>query len=211
MYHRSFRSVALGLLCVGLLWASGGAVAQGAGHEAKLDPLLRLALDQPGASGAARLTAAGDAPDTLEVIVSATRDVSDRIRALGGEPRTVLGGGALITAVVPRGVVRALAADPAVLNVDASKALHLMEDRAPDEGAAPREPDPLAVSVSDIRVPQAWALKDARGLPIRGKDVIVGVLDTGIDLKHRDFKNPAGGSRIHEGVPSRSRAYASLR
>jgi subtilisin family serine protease len=54
----------------------------------------------------------------------------------------------------------------------------------------------LSTSVDEIRASQVWALTDKTGAPLRGKGVIVGLMDSGLDWKHGDFKNAAGQSRI---------------
>ncbi len=170
--------------------------AHSTGFEAKLDPMLRLALDRPDTDGLAGLMAVTDDAGTIEVVLHARRDITSQVEALGGTVQTVLGDGAVMTAALPRAAVRTLASDPDVLGIDASKVLYQMAAQTPGLAETGDEPQPLAVSVGEIRAPLVWAQTDKRGLPIRGAGVLVGIMDSGIDTKHGDFKDPAGGTRI---------------
>lgn len=184
------------MVLAGLLAANAGvAPVQGAGHERKIDPFLRLQIDPDRTPLFLQGLGSGTG---VEVIIRATVDPTRLLERHGAEVRTVLGGGALTTAVVPRSAVATLAADPRITFIEASKPLVNFaerERRGPlERGGHPR--DPLEVSVAEIRVPQVWAQTDRAGNPMRGKGVILGVVDSGIDTKHGDFKDAAGRSRI---------------
>lgn len=49
----------------------------------------------------------------------------------------------------------------------------------------------LDVSADKIRAPDAWA-----GFGYQGENIIIGIIDSGIDITHEDFKNPNGTTRI---------------
>ena len=55
----------------------------------------------------------------------------------------------------------------------------------------------LDTTVPEVGAPDVWSeLKDSAGRPIDGRDVIVGVIDTGIDPYHGDFYLENGSSKI---------------
>jgi subtilisin family serine protease len=54
----------------------------------------------------------------------------------------------------------------------------------------------LDESIPDLRANEVWARSDDRFTGYNGKDVIVGVIDTGIDIRHHAFRKPDGSSRI---------------
>jgi len=98
------------------------------------------------------------------------------IKSLGGKIGTIADD--IITAHLPVATVRSIAEQPEVIYIDASGISKPMID----------------VSRTEIKADQ---LHNGTGLPrpYKGNGVIVGVLDTGIDWKHQDFKN-ASGNRI---------------
>lgn len=144
----------------------------------RLDPTLRR-----------QLHAAEEAPHPLSetdlavltpVTVHAQRDISTAILARGGHVGSVVGKGPVVlTARVPLSQLTSLAGLPDVLSISASDAV----TPALDE------------SVTEIRANSAWALHHD-DLPVTGHGVLIGVVDTGIDLSHPDFRDATGGSRI---------------
>ncbi len=56
---------------------------------------------------------------------------------------------------------------------------------------------PRVVSIhNDVSVPEIGALKARQQYNLTGKGVIIGIIDTGIDWRHLDFRNPNGTTRI---------------
>src|SRR5579859_773726 len=56
-----------------------------------------------------------------------------------------------------------------------------------------------ALDIADKKtgVTQVWAtIRDKRGRSVRGQGVLVGIVDSGIDYRNPDFKNPNGTTRI---------------
>jgi subtilisin family serine protease len=53
-------------------------------------------------------------------------------------------------------------------------------------------------SVPDIKANQVWSRFGDNFTGYTGKDVIVGIIDTGIDFRHQAFRKPDGTTRIHK-------------
>lgn len=186
------QTATAGIITLVLLLASDTVITRGEDPPSKVDPYLKLLTrdDLPGQDMRVQRS------DPVEVIIRARADVTQTVEALGGEVRTVLDEGEIITAAIPRGSIFILAADPDVIMVEASKPVYSTTERSPSPLAGGAQVPELSDSLADIRIPEVWALKDGRGLPLRGKDVIVAVVDSGIDWDHGDFKDSSGRSRL---------------
>src|SRR5579884_1255475 len=58
-------------------------------------------------------------------------------------------------------------------------------------------PAGIDIAVNKARVSQVWkTMRDKKGRDVRGQGVLVGIVDTGIDYRNGDFKNPNGKTRI---------------
>ncbi len=191
--NKYLRKASLGVfLSVVLLSVPGTGDIQAADPSSKVDPYLKLLL-----RGSPALRAQGLQEDgRVEVIVSGREDVTPALLGLGAEVRTALAGGTLVTALLPTASVRPLAARPEVTFVDGSKPLHRMVNAVPVENEIDASPPPLGTSTEEMGATKVWALTDAAGVPLKGRGVIVGVVDSGIDWKHGDFKGASGSSRI---------------
>jgi len=99
----------------------------------------------------------------------------EEIEALGVKVRLQVG--EICTADIPLASLEALAAVDGVVYIEASRQTRPMLD----------------MSVPYSRVPQVWSSQD---LGYTGAGVVVGDVDSGIDWKHEDFKNPDGTTRI---------------
>ncbi len=136
----------------------------------------------PAATGVRVQTEGGVA--TVEVIVQSTRDLAGDLAAAGAMVQTHLGAGTrhLHTARVPVAALDHVAALPGVVSVDASLAARPLLD--------------VSTSSTHTQAQQVWALADSAGFPVRGRGVIVAVLDTGLDWSHADFVGMDGHSRV---------------
>ncbi|HWT00322.1 MAG TPA: S8 family serine peptidase, partial [Pyrinomonadaceae bacterium] len=177
----------------------------------KLAPELRILFDQY-----ARGTRGGDRPpmafgraqlNDLFGIRTENRNpqVGVVITLAGGETATLKGEGAKIYyrsgdtvyADVPVRVLERIARQRSVSSISAAKAVSIP---TPPEPPAPPVQQPLPGARGDGNggaMPAAVAADnefDRQGLT--GKGVIVGVIDTGIDWRHKDFIRPDGTSRI---------------
>jgi subtilisin family serine protease len=115
----------------------------------------------------------------LPIVVESTRDPSAAIRALGGTV-TADAGGRVTAASLPPNRLQSLARVPGVTALFPSDNL----SRELDSG------------VVDIGANRAWSLRDSSGLPLQGDHVLIGFVDSGIDVHNPDFQNPDGTTRI---------------
>src|SRR5688572_25538365 len=84
-----------------LFCASGTGDIQAAGPAGKLDPYLKVLLRGQPVLGAQTV----ERGDKVEVIVRAREDLTPALQRLGADVRSVLGDGAIMTALVPRGSI----------------------------------------------------------------------------------------------------------
>lgn len=173
---RKPRLIAPLILALALLTGRAGAGAPP--PNARIDPTLRSLMRERSAGVLGELRAPGDA--LVGVTIRATRDVSASVEALGGQVRVVIGEQPVVmTARLPLDRLQSLARVPGVIAISASMPANPALDR----------------SVADIGAPAVWALTH-QGLPITGRGVLIGIVDTGIDWQHPDFWDSQGHSRI---------------
>lgn len=179
---------------LGLLTAFLFVISALAGPE-KLDPFLRLLVHAHREAGPASFLS----PQTLPTLVALGGDYApdpgaiapttpirvflltrapDAARAIPlFRPHQVLG--TLATGEVALGDLVALASHPAVVYVEASRPVYPVLD----------------LSVPEVGAPALW-----QAMPgTTGQGVIVGVVDTGIDVLHRDFRVDRDGDGTEEG------------
>ena len=161
------QSPPMRLLLLLILWA----LAALAGPE-KLDPILRMLVEAPAELRPAVLAPYGEEPDPcLPVFVELQSG------AVGWElpgARSLFGH--LATATVPLSRLPRLAEHPGVLRIWASRPLEPLLDR----------------SVPEIGAPALWY-----GTPgTTGQGVVLGIVDSGVDVLHPAFRTETGGSRL---------------
>ncbi|GAB4371492.1 MAG: hypothetical protein Kow00128_19430 [Deltaproteobacteria bacterium] len=145
--------------------------------ERKIDPLL-LATDIPAVTATQRRIAGSPARAPVPVPLFfrlGTDDLSfpERVRALGGSARRVAAG--LYTGRIPRDAARYLSNRPEVAYLEAARiARPLLDLSAPAVRAD-------AVHAGSVNWPPPF------DLGIRGDNVYVGVVDTGVSGTHSDF------------------------
>jgi len=170
------------VLLVAALPVSNGAAAGPPGDSrARLAPSVRLLADAPPSERSAfarmfKILTAPE-PDELGVIIEYTGDPA-KLTAAGARVRTRLG--SILTANIPLDRLNAVAALPGVKYIQAARRL-----------------EPLL----DVSVPETGAPNLRSGTPpdwvgYTGRGVIVGVVDTGIDVNHQDLRDAAGFSRV---------------
>ncbi len=168
----------------------GAAVALGAPAPApadgKLDSRLQALLDHAGVPAAPGMV---DQDGTVEVIVRGDLD-REFLKGLGAEPQTVLSG--LVTARVPVDALPALVASRRISRIQAGSGMEYLLDKNQVE--------------TDVESMWGGAPPQYPTGGYTGQGVVIGIVDTGIDRNHLDFKNADGTTRIrymwdHTGGP----------
>ncbi len=139
----------------------------------RIDPLLLRQIRQ------ARMKGDGAGADNFLSVLVEGGDLQE-IRRLGGEIQSREGG--IATVRVPIDAVDDLLALPSLSRAEAPRRVKFLLDKSiPAIGGD----DPSVRRGS----PPAWEGNT-------GKNVIIGMVDSGIDLAHRDFRLPSGATRI---------------
>ena len=147
------------------LCLSGPSLASGQSNE-KLDPVLKLLVSSvPGATSPTLrpLVKVTNGAPTVDVFIQTAGATS--FATPGVEVQSVLG--SIVIASVPISQLEALAGEPQVTALYAAKIWKPMLDKSVHETRA-----------DSVRTP----------FNVTGNGVIVGVIDTGIDWKHREFR-----------------------
>ncbi|HEX4961883.1 MAG TPA: S8 family serine peptidase [Thermoanaerobaculia bacterium] len=175
------------------LWCLSGAAAQ---TSARLDPLLDLLLrneakEQSGGSpgGPAGVVASfeggsGDASGSgrrLQLLLDFQGDEKD-LAAAGFKVRSRIG--SIFTGLLEPARLKDLARLQGLKFVQLSQRMHTLQE---SEGASPAPPWGQG--------PAEWAPQSA-GTPRGGAGVVVGIVDTGVDIFHEDFRRADGRTRI---------------
>jgi len=148
-----------------------------AGPE-KLDCALRSMLRSPD-SQAQDTQIQNTGEDAVVDAFVQVNGTTRRVKALGVDLRVKAGD--IYTAKIPVNALSGLSNLRAVVRVEKAKPVRLLLDR----------------SVSRIRADQVWErMVDEHGLPITGKGVVVGMIDSGVDIHHETFKDQNGQTRL---------------
>jgi len=144
----------------------------------KIDPFLGT-VSGAKAFKALSLSALPPASEDAEIFIKTTDPETTiaSIAARGGKVRANTG--SVITASVPMDSIAGIAEGEEVVFVEAAKPVGLSTDVAGEE-----------IGVNEVQI--------GTGLPqgFTGSGVIIGIIDTGIDYTHSDFRDSEGNSRI---------------
>ncbi len=185
---------ALATVLLGIAPAHAQVELSAAAEDARVDSGLRLLLRRAAVAPTDAVVATTEAfgqepvpvngrPDRArpESIVSLLIEGSPDITALetrGAMVNTIAGG--FVTAIAPLARVPDLLQVNGVVSIQASSVL------------APQ----LNISVPQTDAPQLWNSSPPVITGLSGQDVVVGIVDSGIDLTHADFKTSSGATRI---------------
>jgi subtilisin family serine protease len=165
------------IVMVVLAFLPGNARTDYAGGTEKMDLQLRMLVDEP-SSGKAMLGKAitpGDGVELVDVLIKSydPQITAASIEESGGRVRSVVG--SIMTAYVPMGELTAISGLPEVVALEASKQLTYFMD--------------TARSSANTGVASLQTTYD-------GTNVVVGVIDSGLDYSRSDFTDTQGGTRV---------------
>ncbi len=165
------------ILCFYIISASSIFSGQISKSDAqKLDPMIALMIDQPqvGAMFYSQMTGIAKAgmPEEISVLIKTTLS-SSSLEGFGLKIHGRIGD--IISGLIALDRIPELLALPEVISIHGPRQVSIQND----------------VSVTEIRATQA-----KQQYSLSGKGVIVGIIDTGIDWRHQDFRNANGTTRI---------------
>lgn len=158
-----------------LLLLASGTPAFGQTAAAKLDPLLKIVASAERPVGA---KAASPVPSPIQVLIKGDPvALRPLIAAAGGHVATVVG--RICTARLPLSAIGRLAAHPAVERIELEPPLRPVNDAVAQHVGADQ------VRAGAPPLDRAYT----------GRGVVVGIVDTGIDFRHLDFRDPVDSTR----------------
>ena len=148
--------------------------ASGLGH--KIGPMLKMALSaEERDKGAGKKTV--ERRLSAVILKGDTAELARQVDAVGGAVGTVAG--AILTAQIPRYALPALIATPALVRAEAEPHLRPVNDEVRKQ-----------ISAGKTHRDEAGL-----GAAYRGRGVVIGIVDSGIDIFHPDFRDPADSTR----------------
>ncbi len=163
-----------------ILWCAAWSSVSWA-QSNKLDAAFTSRLHQMASGQATHSARSVDTPSEAMVAASIvfTGNVLEELKSKGVRIRSVMGSVALVN--IPLGQISAVASIPGVLRIETpSKPVVRLDKSIPYLGV-----DKLRTKTSNA----GWS-------GTTGKGVLIGIVDTGIDINHPDFKRADGTTRI---------------
>lgn len=166
------------LVAIGLAGSAGAGWSKEfvSSNTAKIDPYIAIMMEQPETRAMIykHLTGHSHFPATPRLNLLLKTELDDvTLSQFGVLVQSRIGD--IVTAQVPLEQIESLANHPQVRYLQASRTLKLHND----------------VSMPEIGVPEV-----RNQHAVTGKGVIIGIIDTGIDWRHQDFRKPDGTTRI---------------
>jgi len=145
--------------------------------QTKIDPFLGVMKPQENIDGSLKAMAVNN--DSFDVFIKTENVTStkDAVEALGGRVGIVVGD--ILTSSIPRSVIEEIGSRDEVVFIEAAKPMAVHNNLA-------------MIDVNGNEVHQGVEIPT----PLTGANTIIGVVDTGIDYDHPDFKDASGSSRI---------------
>lgn len=160
--------------------------------EGKIDPLLMIMADNPDVALSKMNVFVAKSPEDIimvDAIVKATEGQSNEaktlIEKLGGTVRTVIGD--IMTASIPLDVIVILDDSNLIEEVEAAKPISSKMNYARTSSGVNQVQEGTCSGCS---------ISTSINAGYTGTNVIVGVVDSGIDCQNTDFKNSTGSTRI---------------
>ncbi len=171
---RLFAGVAFGLA---VAMPAAAAATHPLNLDAALSALVQGGGDSLAAGGLLKRVQAGQPEPLVQTIVRFDGDIA-AVKAHGAIVRSVIGD--IATVDIPESRLAAVAALPGIVSIEAARPLRTRLD----------------VSVPATRADQLRTGTPGAYTGGTGKGVIVGIVDDGLDFRHRDFRKPDGSTRI---------------
>ncbi len=185
---------ALATVLLGLSPAHAQVVLSDAAEDSRVDAELRLLLRRAAVASPAAVVATSVAvgratapvngkpqlatPESIVgLLIEGTPDLA-ALEARGAMVNTIAGG--IISAIAPLARVPDLLQVNGVVSIQASSVL---------------EPQ-LNISVPQTVAPQLWGSSPPVITGLSGQNVVIGIIDTGVDMTHADFKTSSGATRV---------------
>ena len=156
---------------VGVSAMTLGGEAQAAEPDvSRMDAALRRELARPAALATPTISMFVKSSDVARTV--------EEVRAAGGSVGTIAGD--VLTVRLPRAGIAAISRSTAIRHLEGARPVQRRLDRL----------------IPETKVDQIHGGAGGLPGPFKGKNVVVGVIDEGIDVGHEAFKKPGGGSRV---------------
>ena len=152
-------------------------ISANAVNYSKLDPRLKLLTKNPDIVRLYRMQSTCGinkpvSPATIDVILK-TRADANYLEGLGLKVHAQIG--SIVTVNAPIEILKTISANPMIEYIEAPQLIQIHTD----------------IAVPEVRATSIYQIYETRG-----HGVIIGIIDTGIDWQHHDFRNMDGTTRI---------------
>lgn len=151
----------------------------GANSSEKLSSRLKMYLNiQQKESSQNALQKQNDFDEYIHIILQGNQElIKSRIISEGGYVNTIAGD--IVTAQVPVNKILKIAEDNSIKRIDIPAQHKKLND----------------VAIKNVRADKVHLGESPLNTGLKGKDVIIGIIDTGIDFKHPEFRDPEDSTK----------------